>query len=153
MPISAFAAAKHIGKMSDWSKSNLEIQKILYIAHMLHLGNWQKRLVQEHFQAWDLGPVIPVLYHKAKIFGADPVKNIFRSVSDLDGSQPEAKTLHSTFNIVCGHTGGQLVAITHCKYGAWYKNYQPGALHVVIPNEDIIEEFKERQRRYTGNNR
>lgn len=151
MSISVLAAAKYIGGLSDWSKSNLELQKILYIAHMLHLGLHEQPLVQDNFQAWELGPVHPILYHKAKVFGANPVQNIFRSVPNLDEHNLETKTLNATFNAVAEFTGSRLIAITHCDYGAWAKNYKPGAYGIVIPNEDIFEEYKERRERSVRN--
>ena len=113
---------------------------------MIHLGENSRPLVQDNFQAWDLGPVHPVLYHRTKIFGAEPVQNIFRSVSDLSEDQPETETLIQTFNTVSEFSGSRLIAITHCDYGAWIKNYIPGG-NAVIPNKDIIEEYKERKRR------
>ncbi len=150
MPVSVFAAAKYIGILSDWSKTNLELQKIIYIAHMLHLGKYKSPLVQGRFQAWNLGPVHPVLYHKAKIFGDNPVENIFRGVPDLDDRQPETRTLNSTFNLVSEFSGSRLVAITHWEHGAWASNYKPSTFGVEIPNDDIINEYERRKERSNG---
>ncbi len=149
MSIHALSAAKHLGILSDWSKTNLELQKILYIAHMIHLGEHGKPLVKDHFQAWIFGPVHPVLYHKAKIFGAKPVRNIFRSIEDLDKNLSETNTLKRTYNVVSEFSGAKLVAITHCDYGAWAKNYKPDAMGIIIPNADILEEYKERKKRFS----
>ena len=149
MSISVLSAAKYIGEFSDWSKTNLELQKIIYIAHMLHLGEYKVSLVNGHFQAWNLGPVHPVLYQKLKIFGDKPVENIFRSVADLGSDQPEAKTLELTFNSVSEFSGSRLVAITHWVDGAWAKNYEPDARGIIIPNDDIIDEYRKRQQRST----
>ncbi len=147
MSIPVLSAAKHLGILSDWSKTNLELQKILYIAHMIHLGEHKKPLVKDYFQAWIFGPVHPVLYHKAKIFGAKPVRNIFRSIGDLDENLSETNTLNRTYSVVSEFTGAKLVAITHCDYGAWAKNYKPDAMGIIIPNEDILEEYNKRKER------
>lgn len=147
MAIHIHSAAKHTGIETNWSKSNLEMQKIIYIAHMFHLGKEKQPLVRGHFQAWDYGPVHPDLYHKAKIFGADPVKDIFNTDNDLDRKSPEAKTLNNVLDLVSDLSGSTLVAITHCDYGAWYKNYIPGAKGIMIPNSDIREEYEERVKR------
>lgn len=149
MSIHALSAAKHLGVLSGWSKTNLELQKILYIAHMIHLGEHKKPLVEGHFQAWVLGPVHPVLYHKAKIFGAKPVRNIFRSIGDLDKNLSETNTLKRTYDVVSEFSGAKLVAITHCDYGAWAKNYKPDEMRNIIPNSDILEEYKERKKRFS----
>ena len=143
MTIHVFAAAKRVGIKTDWSKSNLEMQKIIYIAHMMHLGNSMGPLVDGFFQAWDLGPVHPDLYHKAKIFGADPVKNIFRTI-DVPENTPETGSLDNTLNIISCYSGTKLVAITHWESGAWYENYIPGKKHIVIPNVDILKEYNKR---------
>ena len=147
MAIHIHRAALYVGTNTGWSKSNLAMQKIIYIAHMLHLGNQNSPLVENFFEAWDYGPVHPDLYHKAKVFGADNVKNIFRTYDDLDDSLPETKTLKDTLERISNYSGAQLVAITHCDYGAWHKNYIPGKRYTVISNSDIREEFKERVKR------
>ena len=144
MSISVLAAAKHLGVLSGWSKTNLELQKIIYIAHMLHLGRCDAPLVESYFEAWYLGPVHPDLYHQAKIYGSEPVQNIFNSQPSLDDTKIETKTLNSTYDIVGDFSGARLIAITHCDYGAWQKNYKPGVRNVVIPNEDILDEYRKR---------
>ena len=144
MTISALQAAKKMGERSGWSLSNLEMQKLLYLSHMIHLGTKDKPLVGGHFEAWDLGPVHPVLYHKAKVFGARPVHNIFRSVPDpQDGT--ECATLNGTMGELSRLTGPQLVSITHWEDGAWARNYVPGERGIVIPDSDIKDEYQRRK--------
>ncbi|MCY4211141.1 MAG: DUF4065 domain-containing protein [Gammaproteobacteria bacterium] len=143
MAIHIFQAAKYAGAYTDWSKSNLELQKIIYIAHMLHIGRSDGPLVDGLFQAWHLGPVHPDLYHRAKVFGADPVRNIFRTF-DVDESASEIVSLSDTLKTVSDYSGSKLVAITHWEQGAWYKNYIPGEKHTIIPNSDIREEYENR---------
>lgn len=145
MTISALQAAKKMGEHSGWSLSNLEMQKLLYLSHMIHLGTKDKPLVGGHFEAWDLGPVHPVLYHKAKVFGARPVRNIFRSVSDpQDGT--ECATLNRTMDGLLRLTGPQLVSITHWEDGAWARNYVPGERGIIIPDSHIRDEYRLRMR-------
>mgnify|MGYP006283548483 CR=1 FL=1 len=77
MTVSVLSAAKRLAARSGWTLSNLELQKILYLAHMVHLGRTDGApLVHGLFEAWDYGPVHPDLYHRVKIFGSSPVKNI-----------------------------------------------------------------------------
>ncbi len=149
MSISVLCAAKYIGNLSDWSKTNLELQKIIYLAHMIHLGEYglDSPLVKGHFQAWDFGPVHPELYHKAKIFGAEPVINIFRRYPNLDESTLEAKTLSTTYDRISDFSGSRLIAITHWEDGAWFNNYDPDYSNNIIPNEDILEEYTKRAKR------
>lgn len=150
MTVSVFAAAKRLGEKSGWSLSNLEMQKLLYLAHMFHLGHHEEPLVSGLFEAWDYGPVHPSLYHRAKVFGSSPVENVFHSAPDLDDGT-EAELLDDAVEQLSHNRPGRLVAITHWDQGAWAKNYVPGERGIVIPNEDILEEYKERVRRVRAN--
>ncbi len=141
MPIPVLSAAKRMGHQSDWSLSNLEMQKVLYLAHMFHLGKHRRALIPGFFEAWDYGPVHPTLYHKAKVFGKDPVKNIFRSQQDVEDGT-ERSMLDEIVDMSL--PSSRLVAITHWKEGAWYKNYHSGERGVIIPNDDILVEYSKR---------
>ena len=91
MTISPIAAGAFICGESEWTTTQLAVQKILYMAHMVHLGREHGPLVHGQFEAWDYGPVHPVLYHKVKAFGARSIPNVFhmpREVPEL-----EAETL------------------------------------------------------------
>lgn len=143
MPVSVFSAARHLCERSGWGLSNLKLQKILYLAHMVHLGEAGEPLVNERFEAWDYGPVSPELYHQVKVFGSGPIRNIFhgfRSPAD----QRIIESLNEVYDQVSSFTAGQLVHITHRPGGAWDQTYQPGQMGVRIPNEAILEEYRQR---------
>ena len=144
MTVSATAAAKRLCVRSGWRLSNLEVQKLLYIAHMLHLGRTGEPLIDGHFEAWDYGPVEPRLYHELKMFGADPVFNVFAGVRDLPDDSPEAMSLDQTQRMLADATPGRLVAITHRDDGAWARHYDSARRRVVIPNRDIAAEYLDR---------
>ena len=144
MSIDVLQAARIVGERSGWKLTNLSLQKIVYIAHMFHLGTYDDALVNGNFQAWDLGPVHPDLYHRAKRFGAGPVT----SIRDPEGpvTDQEEETLKQAFNFLGGKTPGQLVSITHWSKGAWAKNYRSGVRNRIIPREDILDEYRARRR-------
>ena len=138
-PVSVFAAAKHIGEASGWTLTHLQMQKLLYIAHMYYMGKIDEPLILGNFEAWDYGPVHPLLYHRLKIYGADPVPPEALSFASLsDESQSHANCLDAT---VAGVNLDRLVTITHWEEGAWALNYKPGAKNIRISNEDIKKEF------------
>ncbi|MCC0048528.1 MAG: DUF4065 domain-containing protein [Rhodobiaceae bacterium] len=142
MSISILSAAKRLAEQSDWSLSNLKLQKILYLAHMFYLGRTEgEPLVRGEFEAWNYGPVHPDLYHKAKVFGSDPVKNIFHSIPEVPGGA-ERDIIDEAFESLGSSGPGRLVAATHRKNGAWEKNFVPGEMHCIIPNEDILAEYR-----------
>ncbi len=143
MTISVHSAAKRLASRSGWTLSNLKLQKILYLSHMFYLGRTDgEPLISGLFEAWDYGPVHPSLYHRAKIFGSDAVDNIFHDCHEPDKGQ--ARDILDEAYDSLGQVGpGRLVNATHRKGGAWDANYIPGAKNCVIPNEDILMEYRE----------
>ena len=145
MTVPAEAAAKYLAKMSGYKLSNLPLQKLLYLADMVHAGTSKKRLLSGNFEAWDYGPVHPSVYHLCKYKGAKPLTEAtFIGVPDLDEDSEEAKFLRAVYDKFGSYTSGQLVRITHAPKGAWYKRYAPGARGVQILTEDMIEEYEKR---------
>lgn len=53
--------------------SNLKLQKLVYYSDAWHLANHGEPLIQEDFQAWVHGPVIPALYGEYKHFSWQPI--------------------------------------------------------------------------------
>lgn len=53
--------------------SNLKVQKLVYYAQGFHLALYDKPLFPEPIQAWTHGPVVPVLYHDLKQYGANQI--------------------------------------------------------------------------------
>ncbi|WP_090521055.1 Panacea domain-containing protein [Paracoccus isoporae] len=139
--ISALAAAKEFGRLSGWGLSNLELQKLIYIAHMIYLGRTGKPLVSGPFQAWDYGPVNPTLYHRAKVFGRAPVEDIFGSLPPLPEGA-EKRFIQEAYESLGALGPSQLVSITHRTGGAWEANYRPGRRYSLISNEDIRKEYE-----------
>lgn len=141
MTIATLDAAKTLGNLSGWSMTNLEMQKMLYFAHMFFLGRTGQPLVPDNFEAWDRGPVIPALYHKVKFFGSDPIWDIF-SGSKVIRSGLEFEILRDIYANLSKHNAGQLVALAHREGGAWANHYVPNRKGIKIPNADIITEYQ-----------
>jgi uncharacterized phage-associated protein len=141
-PISALTAARHMCERSDWSLTNLKLQKMLYLAQMIYMGQFQERLINGAFEAWDYGPVLPAVYGEVKAFGGGAVRYLFGGSGVSDAEQ--LRFLDDAYAQLSQKTAGQLVNITHWSGGAWAKNYRPGARGVVIPDADIIQEYQDR---------
>ena len=145
MAISALVAGRRMGLRSDWTLTNLAMQKLLYIAHMLYMGEREGLpLVLGHFEAWEFGPVHPELYHVVKRFGAAPITRIpgcKEDVTDIGaGSHLDAVVDRLS------DSSPRLVAITHWEKGAWQRFYVPGARGIIIPNSAILQEYRDRGR-------
>ena len=148
MAHSIYSVAKTFSEKTDWSLSNLELNKLAYLGQMVALGksNGAKGLVKNAFEAWDYGPVSPALYHKAKSFGSGDVGNIFHQYQSLSDPS-DLSVIDEVLEAVGDRSPGQLVAITHWENGAWHKNYEPGQKGIIIPDEDILMEYKARANR------
>lgn len=144
MTISAYDAAHYLCKRSGWRLSNLQVQKILYMADMNFVGQTESRLIDEDFQAWDYGPVLESLYHHLKAFGKKPVPNVFWGANDISGT-PEAKMLDLALENLSHRKPHELVATTHSSLGAWIKRYVAGARQIKISTEDMMDEYKKRR--------
>lgn len=144
--IEVFRAAKHLGRLSGWKLSNLEMQKLIYLAHMIHLGQAKRPLVHGDFEAWELGPVHPDLYHFLKSFGASPVTNrlgMFDYFEELSDGE-EMQVLDNGFQAFPSGSGAKLVHVTHSSPSAWLEVYEPGVRGIKIRKELIIEEYRKR---------
>lgn len=148
MPVSPLSAAKYVCQLKSWQVTNLEINKILYIATLIFMGknNSATPLVYENFQAWDYGPVLPSVYHKLKAYGNAPVQDVFLSQPDIGDCQ-ESASISEAVNLLTNMSPGQMVAITHWENGAWAKNYQAGCKGIVIPNQEVLAEYHARTAR------
>lgn len=141
MAVSIESVARTLGRLSGWTLSNLELQKIAYMAEMIYLGRTGGRpLIREDFEAWDNGPVVPELYHKAKAFGSRPVRDVF-SAPTLVAGTPEYQAVLDAYNLLHDRNPGQLVGMTHRRNGAWARRYRPGAKGVKIPKQYMLEEY------------
>lgn len=141
-PVSALSAARRMCERSDWQLSNLQLQKMLYLAQMMYLGRTGTRLINGTFEAWDYGPVLPAVYSEAKVFGSRPITFLRSSGGAPDGDR--AETLDEACDQLAKVSAGQLVNITHWKDGAWAKHYVPHRRGIIIPDEAILDEFRRR---------
>ncbi|MCW5693088.1 MAG: DUF4065 domain-containing protein [Pseudolabrys sp.] len=144
MSLTSMQAARIICEHGSWKITNLGLQKILYLAQMIFMGeNRGLRLVDTEFEAWDYGPVAPDVYRRVRMFGANPIQDIFFTEPRSNDGLREA-SLHNVCTFLANKKPAELVAITHWKDGAWAKNYRPGTLGIRIPDGDILDEYRKR---------
>jgi uncharacterized phage-associated protein len=149
MPARLDTVSKLICERSDWRISNLQLQKILYMAQMYYMGlNNGRRLVDARFEAWDYGPVVPELYHKVKIFGSDPVGDVFYEARVFRPDDDRKIALDEVCDDLLKKRPGELVDLTHWEHGAWARHYIPGMKGITIPDTDIYREYNERVERF-----
>ena len=146
MAISSIDAGKTLCELSGWEISNLRLQKVLYFAHMFHLGTENgEPLIDEGFEAWDYGPVAPRLYNRVKRYGSGFIRS---SAFYWDrGAQPgtsEYRLLKQAYEATKNKSPGEMVRISHWQKGAWHHMYEPGTRRIPIPNDHIMDEYNAR---------
>lgn len=147
MSISFDSAAKFLCQQSGWDLSNLELQKLIYLAQVEHAEKYDGAPLQNGgFQAWDYGPVIPALYRRLKMFGHEPVADVLYNARALREGSPSEQTLLTTWEQFGGVKPGELIELTHWERGAWAGKYEPGIRHIPITQDDIIGEARARVR-------
>lgn len=146
MMIRTDSAAKYLCERSGWSLSNLPLQKLLYLAEVERAASAQDYapLMDKGFQAWDYGPVIPSLYGRLKMFGADPVGDVFYDALNLKDGSPSKEILDRVLDQFGCVPPGELIELTHWRYGAWAKNYEPGIRNTPISYKHIAGEAANR---------
>lgn len=142
MAISSFEAAKKVCELSNWTITNLKLQKILYILHLSYLGEKDELLVRDDFEAWHYGPVLPSLYDKLKIFSNRPITNIFYNTT-VEEETREISFIKENYKEIASKSAWDLVLMTHLKGGAWEKHYDCAGKGIKIPSEDIKKEYED----------
>ena len=140
---SALLVAKQIIKYcnsQDYSVSNLKLQKLLYFVQAEFLVSTNNPCFPEEIEAWNFGPVVPVVYRKYKIYGSSSIPYVSNGV--IGRISPADQRI--IYNIIdeCGwYTAAQLVEISH-NQTPWIKAYSPYRNNI-ISKKSIKDFFSE----------
>lgn len=144
MAVNSLSAARTLCELRDWNLSNLELQKLLYLGEMYSQGMYNEALIDDDFEAWDYGPVVPQVYSRARGYGSGPIPNVFHWVPGIPKESKHYELLKQLAEQAQRYTAGQLVNITHWNGGAWAKHYRSGQRGIKIPKADIRQEYLDR---------
>lgn len=78
------------------SVSPKKLQKLVYYVEAWHLVYFDSELIEENFEAWVHGPVVPELYQDLKQFGYNNLKVIN---DELDSSEERIKKVAKDNNL------------------------------------------------------
>ncbi|SDJ95760.1 Uncharacterized phage-associated protein [Pedobacter sp. ok626] len=143
---SALGIASHFIEKSfqeDIRLTNMQLQKMVYIANGFYLALKEKPLVNENVEAWSYGPVIRPLYDSLRVFGSGRITNnllsLYSSPVNLSDSDIKA-VLEFTWKACKDKDGIQLSNWSHKEDSPWTKAVQEQK--PIIPNEYMIDYFK-----------
>jgi len=156
-PYSVLAVANeflNLGSRDLIPVSPMKIQKLLYMAHAYHLCKHNRPLVNEEFEVWKFGPVLPGLYHKCKHFDQTEIKG-FLVYADHDFGKAEPERVPKddvdaieSINAIWDQFGKYdpmvLSKWTHVRNGPW--DQSRGKTNI-IPNDLIKRYFDSRVRK------
>lgn len=108
--------------------SNLPLQKLLYFAHGIMLTRHDVPLVDGYFEAWEYGPVHPLIYSTFKGYGSGPItspakQRDLRTGLAMTPLRPVDDRVDAIIDQVISALGRQrptrLVHLSHAAGGPW----------------------------------
>ncbi|MCC5891341.1 type II toxin-antitoxin system antitoxin SocA domain-containing protein [Exiguobacterium sp.] len=124
-----------------YSLSNLKLQKLLYFCHGIFSAVHQGRrlIVDENFEAWRYGPVIPSVYFRFNSYGQNDIPQI--ELDNFIGLQPdEIIVIQNVWNNLKQRSAFDLVEASHVSEGPWHNVYYNDSDNV-IQHEQIVNYF------------
>lgn len=117
-----------IADSRDIAVSNLALNKLLFFIHTDCMLEKKCRLSSLTFEAWQYGPVLPIIYHQFKVFKAAPIKSRATKVDPQTGQnvvvqyaelRPNLGYIEDRFLQYSKLSPSNLVALSHEIGGAW----------------------------------
>jgi len=120
----------------------MQLQKMLYFAQGYNLVMNNTPLIEEDFQAWRYGPVIPQVYQTCKIYGSSLIKDLTifelfvedKYINDKAYnviSESGKKTIDLTWNALKKVDAINLSNWTHIDGSPWQLVYEAGSNHII----------------------
>lgn len=137
-----------IAKLDGKELSNLQLQKLIYIAHGYLLGWLGRPLIRDTVQAWRYGPVLHEVYKQFKDNGRNKVS--MEGVENIQFSEPfsdqENECLEGVLRLYGDDDPEALINITHQENTPWDEiwNVQGGKyeLFAEIPDDLIKNHYR-----------
>ncbi|MDY4347988.1 Panacea domain-containing protein [Pectobacterium brasiliense] len=126
--------------------TQMQAQKLTYIAHGISLGHRGVGILSDPVCAWRYGPVVPSLYHSLKHYGSMPITtpvnahSFFGSSLDMDGYV--SGLIQNVYNIYGRYSAEVLSEFTHRQGTPWQQTYQTYGDAVI--DDRLIKNYYER---------
>lgn len=130
--------------------SNLSLHKVMFFGHTDYLLSERRPLINVNFEAWQFGPVAPVLYHQFKIHGRSPITSRAyrlcpqtggKLVADYSQLSAEIPLLAKIVQQYGTMSPSALVSLSHARGGAWdmvWNSESGESFGLAITNEHIV---------------
>lgn len=131
--------------------THLRLQKLLYFiqAYFLMKSNGEIVAFNEEIEAWDLGPIVPCIYHQYKRFGNGHIP--FLNDNSYAGifSNDDKKNIEEVILHFKDKSSIYMMEVTHDQK-PWIEAYNKQNLEKVITKKSIYEYFTDKHTIYKG---
>ncbi|MDM1757588.1 DUF4065 domain-containing protein [Acinetobacter sp. 256-1] len=134
-----------LGMLRDKYFTQMQLLKLVYIAHGWTLATTDQPLIHNQVEAWQYGPVIPELYHELKYNGAKTIQRPILS-EPIVFDKNEEQVIDFTFKNYGKFSAFQLSNITHAANTPWSRTFGKQNL---IPDSLIAAHYKELYQKYS----
>lgn len=134
-------ANKFIDLAGEERLTNMQLQKMAYIAHGFNLALRDTKLYYEDTRAWEFGPVVPELYKKLQKYGSGIVTERINEDDLINFDKNSLSVIEAVYENYKEYTGMQLSDLTHQKGTPWSATWDVNK-YGVIPADDIHMFYK-----------
>lgn len=121
--------------------SNLQLQKILYFIQGEYYRTFGEFIIEDDFEAWQYGPVIPAVYDGYKCNYSAPIYPAKdEQVNLIELSPEETEIVHRVIDIRAFQNVYQLVNDSHKVDGAWDRTYKKGTGNGNVIHKKLIQQ-------------
>lgn len=134
----------------------MKLQKLVYLAHGYYLAATKGNpLINEAFEAWKYGPVVPSLYHEFKHCGAQPISELatevdfekfdFEPVAAPESDKLVRDVIDFVWDTYKGWSGLKLSDLSHKPGWAWERTRTKHTINLLnqdIDNQEIFSDFR-----------
>ena len=157
----ALDVACYIIEKSRYTKTHLQVQKLVYISHGFMLAIHDRPLFSDDVEAWSHGPAIPSIYGAFERWGSDVIGNTTTTTTAATTSSSpctppppppkqfddeERKVIDSVYENYDKFSGYRLSDIARNTGGEldtpWAQCYESGGENTVIDNGLIKQYYK-----------
>lgn len=118
----------------DWADKDgvsvtpMKLQKLVYFCHADFLIDVGQPLIEQEFEAWEYGPVIPSLFHEFKDFGSQSITRratCFNPITCQSGicETPSLgafeESIRASYEAYARYTASSLSKLSHSEAGPW----------------------------------
>jgi uncharacterized phage-associated protein len=143
---SAIAVANafiELAKKEGKQLTNMQLQKLVYVAHGWCLALLRKPLFYNDVKAWPWGPVIPSLYNRLKKYGKGVVSDTIPTDHDpVDPHTEDMSLIKSVWDAYKEFDGLQLSAMTHTEGTPWAETWK-SIKYGKISDESIAQHYRQ----------